>query len=35
VAVTPLHFNLTDLAAVETLSKFDFDRLLAPAAREV
>jgi 5'-nucleotidase len=35
IAVTPLHFNLTDMDAVETLSKFDLDRLLAPAAREV
>jgi 5'-nucleotidase len=35
IAVTPLHFDLTDRAAVETLSSFDFDRLLAPAAKEV
>jgi 5'-nucleotidase len=35
IAVTPLHFDLTDRAAIETLSEFDFDRLLAPAAREV
>jgi 5'-nucleotidase len=35
IAVTPLHFDLTDRAAVETLSGFDLDRLLAPAAREV
>ena len=35
IAVTPLHFDLTDRAAVETLSGFDFARLLAPAAREV
>src|SRR5215218_1738230 len=35
IAATPLHFDLTDRAAVETLSGFDFDRLLAPAAREV
>jgi 5'-nucleotidase len=35
IAVTPLHFDLTDRAAIETLSKFDLDRLLAPAAREV
>jgi 5'-nucleotidase len=35
IAVTPLHFDLTDRAAVETLSSFDLDRLLAPAAREV
>jgi 5'-nucleotidase len=35
IAVTPLHFDLTDRAAVETLAGFDFDRLLAPAAKEV
>jgi 5'-nucleotidase len=35
IAVTPLHFDLTDRAAVETLSGFDLDRLLAPAAREI
>lgn len=35
IAVTPLHFDLTDRAAIEGLSGFDFDRLLAPAAREV
>jgi 5'-nucleotidase len=34
IAVTPLHFDLTDLAAVEELAAFDLDRLLAPAARE-
>ena len=35
IAVTPLHFDLTDRAAIEGLSGFDLDRLLAPAAREV
>ncbi|MEX1142976.1 MAG: 5'/3'-nucleotidase SurE [Thermoleophilaceae bacterium] len=35
IAVTPLHFDLTDRAAIEGLTGFDFDRLLAPAAREV
>lgn len=35
IAVTPLHFDLTDLPAIETLSGFDFDRLIAPAAREL
>ena len=35
IAVTPLHFDLTDRAAVEALSGFDLDRLLAPAAREI
>ena len=34
IAVTPLHFDLTDLAAVEELAAFDLDRLLVPAARK-
>jgi 5'-nucleotidase len=35
IAVTPLHFDLTDQAGVDRLSGFDFDRLLQPAASEV
>ena len=35
IAVTPLHFDLTDDAGIEALSGFDLDRLLEPAAREV
>ena len=35
IAVTPLHFDLTDEAGVEELSGFDLGRLLRPAAREV
>jgi 5'-nucleotidase len=35
IAVTPLHFDLTDQAGIESLEGFDLDRLLAPAAREV
>ena len=35
VAVTPLHFDLTDRSGVERLGGFDFDRLLQPAASEV
>jgi 5'-nucleotidase len=35
IAVTPLHFDLTDQAGIEQLSDFDLDRLLRPAAREV
>jgi len=35
IAVTPLHFDLTDQASVERLGGFDFDRLLQPAASEV
>ena len=35
IAVTPLHFDLTDTAGVEALTEFDLDRLLRPAAQEV
>jgi 5'-nucleotidase len=35
IAVTPLHFDLTDQAGIEQLSGFDLDALLRPAAREV
>lgn len=35
IAVTPLHFDLTDQAGVDELAGFDLDRLLRPAAREV
>ena len=34
IAVTPLHFDLTDTAGVQELAGFDLDRLMAPAARE-
>ena len=35
IAVTSLHFDLTDTAGVEELAGFDLDRLLRPAAQEV
>jgi len=35
IAVTPLHFDLTDQAGVERLGGFDFDRLLQAPAGEV
>ena len=35
IAVTPLHFDLTDEAGIEALSGFDLDGLIQPAAREV
>jgi 5'-nucleotidase len=35
IAVTPLHFDLTDQAGIEELAGFDLDGLLRPAAREV
>jgi 5'-nucleotidase len=35
ISVTPIHFDLTDVSGIEALSQFDFERLLAPAAREL
>jgi 5'-nucleotidase len=35
IAVTPLHFDLTDVAGLDALRRFDLARLLEPAAREV
>ena len=35
IAVTPLHFDLTDRAGVDQLAGFDLDGLLRPAARGV
>jgi 5'-nucleotidase len=35
VAVTPLHFDLTDRPGIETLQAYDLARLLAPAAEEI
>jgi 5'-nucleotidase len=35
IAVTPLHFDLTDAAGLDALERRDLSRLLAPAAREV
>jgi 5'-nucleotidase len=35
IAVTPLHFDLTDETGIESLGEFDLDGLLRPAAREV
>ena len=35
IAVTPLHFDLTDAAGMDALQRHDLGRLLAPAAREV
>ena len=35
IAVTPLHFDLTDQAGIQELAGFDLHRLLSPAAREV
>jgi 5'-nucleotidase len=35
IAVTPLHFDLTDEAGIEALRGFDLGRLLRPAASEV
>jgi 5'-nucleotidase len=35
IAVTPVHFDLTDISGLDALAKYDLARLLAPAAREV
>jgi len=35
IAVTPLHFDLTSIGALEELGGFDLDRLIRPAAHEV
>jgi 5'-nucleotidase len=35
IAVTPVHFDLTDLTGLDALARYDLARLLAPAAREV
>jgi 5'-nucleotidase len=35
IAVTPLHFDLTDEPGIETLNTYDLARLIAPAAEEV
>jgi 5'-nucleotidase len=35
IAVTPLHFDLTDQPGLATLGEYDLARLLTPAAREV
>ncbi|HEV2790269.1 MAG TPA: 5'/3'-nucleotidase SurE [Solirubrobacterales bacterium] len=35
IAVTPIHFDLTDEPGIETLQAYDLARLLAPAAREL
>ena len=35
IAVTPLHFDLTDKPGLETLAAYDLARLLEPAARDL
>ena len=35
ISVTPLHFDLTDVAGIDALAGYDLDGLLRPAAREV
>jgi 5'/3'-nucleotidase len=34
IAVTPIHFDLTDHASLEALRRFDLQQLLAPATRD-
>ncbi len=35
IAVTPIHFDLTDRDGLDALTRYDLARLIAPAAREV
>ncbi|HEY3189108.1 MAG TPA: 5'/3'-nucleotidase SurE [Solirubrobacteraceae bacterium] len=35
IAVTPLHFDLTDVEGMDALRRFDLARLLAPAAKDI
>jgi 5'-nucleotidase len=35
IAVTPIHFDLTDLAGIDRLGTYDLARLVAPAASEI
>jgi 5'-nucleotidase len=35
IAVTPIHFDLTDVRGIDVLERHDLARLLAPAAQEV
>lgn len=35
IAVTPIHFDLTDAAGMDALRRYDLARMVAPAAREV
>jgi 5'-nucleotidase len=35
IAVTPVHFDLTDRDGMEALARYDLARLVAPAAEEV
>ncbi len=35
IAVTPIHFDLTDREGLTALQRYDLARLIAPAAREM
>jgi 5'-nucleotidase len=35
IAVTPIHFDLTDREGMSALARYDLARLIEPAAREV
>ena len=35
IAVTPIHFDLTDRGGLDALQRYDLARLIEPAAREV
>jgi 5'-nucleotidase len=35
IAVTPIHFDLTDVGGMDALRRYDLARMVAPAAREI
>ena len=35
IAVTPIHFDLTDRDGLDALARYDLARLIAPAASEI
>jgi hypothetical protein len=35
IAVTPVHFDLTDRSGLDALAVYDLEQLLRPAAQEV
>jgi broad specificity polyphosphatase/5'/3'-nucleotidase SurE len=35
IAVTPIHFDLTDMSGLSALQRYDLAKLVAPAATEV
>jgi hypothetical protein len=35
IAVTPIHFDLTDKEGLSALQRYDLERLIRPAAQEM